>query len=69
MIIADDQPFTTTENVHFRRMVKILNSDALVPTADTIKNSVMENFKEECEKRKILFKVRFYFLYIEISFS
>ncbi|CAB5349096.1 unnamed protein product [Rhizophagus irregularis] len=55
-IIADDQPFTTTENIHFRNMVKVLNSDALVPKADTIKKDVMESFEEERKKRKILFQ-------------
>ena len=34
-------------------MVKVLNPDALVPKADTIKRDVMENF-EERKKRKIL---------------
>ena len=38
-------------------MVKVLNSDALVPTADTIKRGIMENFEEERKKRKILFQV------------
>ncbi|GBB89254.1 hypothetical protein RclHR1_15940003 [Rhizophagus clarus] len=41
-IIADDQPFTTVENMHFQNMVKVLNSDALVPKADTIKNDIIE---------------------------
>jgi hypothetical protein len=38
-------------------MVKVLNSDALVPTADTIKRDVMNSFEEERRKRKILFQV------------
>jgi hypothetical protein len=38
-------------------MVKVLNSDALVPKADTIKKDVMESFEEERKKRKILFQV------------
>ena len=50
----DDQPFTITENKDFRNLVKILNPDALVPKADTIKNDIMDNFKEEQEKRKVL---------------
>jgi hypothetical protein len=35
----------------------VLNSNALVPKADTIKKDVMENFEEERKKRKILFQV------------
>jgi hypothetical protein len=38
-------------------MVKVLNSDALVPKADTIKNDIMEIFEEERKKRKILLEV------------
>ena len=38
-------------------MVKVLNSDALVPTADTITRDVMNSFEEERRKRKILFQV------------
>ena len=35
-------------------MVKVLNSDARVPTADTIKRDIIENFEEEQKKRKFL---------------
>jgi hypothetical protein len=51
-IIADERPFTTVENVLFQNMVKLLNPDALVPKADTIKNDIMETFEEERKKRK-----------------
>ena len=38
-------------------MVKVLNSDAIVPKADSIKKDIMECFEEERKKRKILFQV------------
>ena len=38
-------------------MVKVLNSDALVPKADTIKGDIMESFKEERKKRKTLLQI------------
>ncbi len=38
-------------------MVKVLNSDALIPKADTIKRDMMESFEEERKKRKILLQV------------
>jgi hypothetical protein len=63
-IIADDQPFTTPENKHFQHMIKVLNSDAIVPTADTIKKDIIESFEEEQKKRKILFQVNFKYIYI-----
>ncbi len=40
-------------------MIKVLNSDALIPKADTIKGDIMECFEKEQEKRKILFQVIF----------
>jgi hypothetical protein len=40
-------------------MVKVLNSDALIPTADTIKSDIMKSFIKEQEKRKTLFQVSF----------
>ncbi|POG61509.1 hypothetical protein GLOIN_2v1703549, partial [Rhizophagus irregularis DAOM 181602=DAOM 197198] len=38
------KPFTTLENKYFRQMIKVLNSDALVLSADTIKNDILESF-------------------------
>lgn len=61
-IVDDDQPFTTLENKYFRQMVRMLNPDALVPSADTIKKNIMEYFKEEQEKMKKLFQVSFKFI-------
>lgn len=40
-------------------MVKMLNSDALVPNADVIKKDMMECFEEERKKRIILYQVNF----------
>ena len=37
----------------------MLNSDALISKADTIKGDIMECFEKEQEKRKILFQVIF----------
>ena len=37
-IISNDQPFITTKNKHFQNMIKVLNSDAMISKADTIKN-------------------------------
>ena len=54
-VIDDDQPFITLENKYFRKMIKILNSDALVPSADTIKNDILESFKVKQKKMSKLF--------------
>ncbi|CAB5217264.1 unnamed protein product, partial [Rhizophagus irregularis] len=55
-VIDDDQPFTTLENKYFRQMIKVLNSDALVLSADTIKNDILESFNVEQKKMKELFQ-------------
>jgi hypothetical protein len=59
-IISDDQPFTTLENKCYRQMVKLLNPDALVPSADTIKSDIIKSFEEEQGKMKKLFQVILY---------
>ena len=38
-------------------MVKMLNPNALVPSADTVKNDIMKTFEEEQKKMKKLFQV------------
>jgi hypothetical protein len=56
-VVADDQPFTTLESKHFRQMIKLLSLDAFVPSGDTIKNDILESFKDEQERMKKLFQV------------
>jgi hypothetical protein len=56
-VIDDDQPFTTLENKYFRKMIKLLNSNAIIPSADTIKNDVLESFKVEQKRMRELFQV------------
>jgi hypothetical protein len=65
-IITDDQPFTMLENKYFRQMIKFLNSNALIPSADTAKKDIMEIFEMEQIKMKMLFQVslKFMFKYI-----
>lgn len=45
-------------------MVKMLNPDALVPSADTVKNDIMKIFEEEQKKMKKLFQVSFKYMHI-----
>jgi hypothetical protein len=65
-IITDDQPFTTLKNKYFRQMIKFLNSNAFIPSADTAKKDIMEIFEMEQIKMKMLFQVslKFMFKYI-----
>jgi hypothetical protein len=56
-IVCNDQPFTTVENEHFRNMIEILNPEAQVPSADTIKNNIMKRFNTEQTRMKEEFLV------------
>jgi len=38
-------------------MIKMLNSDTLVPSADTVKNDIMKSYEIEKKKIKALFQV------------
>jgi hypothetical protein len=38
-------------------MIKLLNSNAIIPSADTIKNDVLESFKVEQKRMRELFQV------------
>ena len=58
-IITDDQPFTTFENKYFQQMIKFLNSDALISSADTLKKNIMKIFEMEQIKMKKFFQVSF----------
>ncbi|CAG8810889.1 18398_t:CDS:2, partial [Racocetra persica] len=55
-VISDSQLFTTLENIHFHRLVKLLNLHALVPREDTIRNDIIKSFEEERRKLIILFQ-------------
>src|SRR5215217_6686558 len=56
-IITDDQPFITLENKYFRQIIKFLNFNALISSADTAKKDIMEIFEIEQIKMKMLFQV------------
>lgn len=43
----DDQPFTAVESAEIRKLFTLLNPAAMTPSADTIKNGIMEAFKNE----------------------
>ena len=56
-IICFDQPFTKVENNEFRNVLRLLNHDALPPTADTIKTDIMEIFSVERNNIRQILKV------------
>ncbi|GES85086.1 zinc finger BED domain-containing protein DAYSLEEPER-like [Rhizophagus clarus] len=48
-IIVDDQPFTVVQNTFFQKMIKRLNSNAIIPSSDTIHNDIIKIFNDEKE--------------------
>ncbi|CAG8796190.1 12516_t:CDS:2, partial [Dentiscutata erythropus] len=53
-IVLDNQPFTAVENKHFRKMIKLLNPIATIPTGDTIRNNIIKSYKDESIDIKFL---------------
>ncbi|CAG8564935.1 10562_t:CDS:1, partial [Scutellospora calospora] len=46
-IISDDQSFTIVENKFFQIMIKRLNKETNIPSADTITNRILKIFSNE----------------------
>ncbi|EXX62125.1 hypothetical protein RirG_164700 [Rhizophagus irregularis DAOM 197198w] len=44
-VVADDQPFTVVESDEFHDLIKLCNPMALIPLADTVRNDVLDTFK------------------------
>ena len=41
----DDQPFTAVESEELQNLFKLLNPAVVIPSADTIKNSIMDKYR------------------------
>jgi hypothetical protein len=44
-IAVDDQPFTITECRKFQELIKLLNIKVEIPSADTIRNDILNLYK------------------------
>jgi len=51
-IVADDQPFTVVESLEFHDMIKLCNQNAKIPSADTIRNQILQSFENHQIKIK-----------------
>jgi hypothetical protein len=49
-ITADDQPFTVVEGMFFRKLTRVLNSEAKFFSATTVRNQVITTYTEEQNK-------------------
>ena len=58
----DDQPFTTVESEEIQKLFSLLNPAAITPSADTIKNGIMEKFKSERIKVRDILQVWYYLI-------
>jgi len=51
-IVANDQSFLVVENKSFQKMIKRLNKEAIIPSADSIHNFIYNNFNKIKENLK-----------------
>ncbi|CAJ0835911.1 3845_t:CDS:2, partial [Entrophospora sp. SA101] len=51
-IVANDQSFLVVENKLFQKMIKRLNKEAIIPSADSIHNFIYHNFNKIKENLK-----------------
>ena len=51
-IVINQHPFTIVEEENFIDFVRDLNNDAIIPTADTIKNKIVNFYETDKEKIK-----------------
>jgi hypothetical protein len=61
-IAVDDQPFTVVGCPEFQELIKICNKDAKVPSADTIRNDILNLFTKQRSDMQCLLQVSIYFL-------
>ena len=54
-IVCSDQPFTEIEKPELKDLFKLLKPEAVIPSADTIKNGIKNFFPDEhCCLRNLL---------------
>jgi hypothetical protein len=49
-IVISQQPFTVVEEITFQEFIKTFYPEAKLPTANTIKNNIMECYENETKK-------------------
>jgi hypothetical protein len=49
-VVVDDQPFTVVERVEFIDMMKFACPSIQVPSADTLRRDISQDYKETKEK-------------------
>jgi hypothetical protein len=59
----DDQPFTAIESEEIKKLFSLLNPAAITPSADTIKNGIMEKFRNERIRVRDILQVFIQFFY------
>jgi hypothetical protein len=46
-ISIDDQPFTVIECPEFQELLKLCNSNIIIPSADTVRNDILKLYKNK----------------------
>src|SRR4051812_83221 len=58
----DDQPFTAVESEEAQKLFSLLNSAAITPSADTIRNGIIERFENGRTKVRGILQVYIFFI-------
>lgn len=59
-IAVDDQSFKVVECPEFRQLINLCNPDAIIPSADTVRNDILNLYKD-CHQ-DIKNKLQVYFI-------
>lgn len=67
-VASDDQPFTITEGDKFQRLIKLCNAKVEIPSADTIRNDILNLYNNYRTNMKNKLQVsKFYYCFIIIN--
>jgi hypothetical protein len=62
-VVCDDQPFQVVENKWLRKVFRLLNPNAKVISADTVRNDITKSYKEEKTKIQQMLQVFIFYFY------
>ena len=67
-VVMGDHSFLSIESDDFRNMILNLRKDAFIPSADTIKNDIINNFNNNLKKMRHKFQVSKLIIYLYLFY-
>lgn len=68
-IAVDDQPFTITECQEFQEVIKLFNVNVEIPSADTVRNDILNLYQSHRVKMKNKLQVSIFFLNLRLLYK